>query len=333
MNGGSPFEPPDRPESRHPVPPAVEASSVRDVDKGGAPGRWNTTERRARVLVRLYPPAWRARYGEEFRALLEDSGVDTRAVRDVLLAAASAWARPSRRLHDRDGRLRATVATTWYAWALMAAGAVLFAKLTTDGAWHASDGAARVHPVAGWCYDVFVLACCGSVLLLTVGAAPLAVGVLGAARGAGGLRAVVALLSLPATASLGFLGVAAVTTAVAARSGPGGEGVSATVFLALAVLGTGAAVAGAAGPAATLSRTSLRGPALTTAFVTGACATALLGVATVAGIAHELIGQPSPSRPSSALTAYGAVMTTVFCLVVTSTVRGVGAMRRGKPGP
>ncbi|MGB8261217.1 MAG: hypothetical protein WCE75_12730 [Terracidiphilus sp.] len=30
--------------------------------------------RLARLLVRLYPPAWRARYGEEFAALLEGSG-------------------------------------------------------------------------------------------------------------------------------------------------------------------------------------------------------------------------------------------------------------------
>ena len=31
-----------------------------------------TAERRARLLVRCYPPAWRARYGDEFVQLLVD---------------------------------------------------------------------------------------------------------------------------------------------------------------------------------------------------------------------------------------------------------------------
>ena len=31
-----------------------------------------SAERRARLLVRCYPPAWRARYGDEFVQLLVD---------------------------------------------------------------------------------------------------------------------------------------------------------------------------------------------------------------------------------------------------------------------
>lgn len=38
-------------------------------------------------LLWLFPRAWRARYGEEFEALLEDIGTSPRALLDVLIAA------------------------------------------------------------------------------------------------------------------------------------------------------------------------------------------------------------------------------------------------------
>jgi hypothetical protein len=40
-----------------------------------------------RLAARLYPQAWRARYGEEFEALLEDAAADWRQLRDVTLGA------------------------------------------------------------------------------------------------------------------------------------------------------------------------------------------------------------------------------------------------------
>lgn len=49
---------------------------------------------RARWLLRLYPPAWRARYGEEFAALLEEGPLTGRAIVDVLLGAVDARVRP-----------------------------------------------------------------------------------------------------------------------------------------------------------------------------------------------------------------------------------------------
>jgi hypothetical protein len=44
-----------------------------------------------RWLVRLYPRAWRERYGEELIALLDVTPADSRAVRDVVLGAAGEW--------------------------------------------------------------------------------------------------------------------------------------------------------------------------------------------------------------------------------------------------
>jgi len=40
-----------------------------------------------RLAARLYPPAWRARYGAEFEALLEDTGANWSALADVLKGA------------------------------------------------------------------------------------------------------------------------------------------------------------------------------------------------------------------------------------------------------
>jgi hypothetical protein len=41
----------------------------------------------ARLLTRLYPRAWRERYGAEFEALLEDSGVGLRTSANVIWSA------------------------------------------------------------------------------------------------------------------------------------------------------------------------------------------------------------------------------------------------------
>jgi hypothetical protein len=45
------------------------------------------SDRLARFLLRLYPRAWRARYGDEFLAFVEDSGLSWRGVVDVVAAA------------------------------------------------------------------------------------------------------------------------------------------------------------------------------------------------------------------------------------------------------
>jgi hypothetical protein len=66
-------------------------------------------------LIRLYPHHWRARYGEEFRDLLELEGLRPAVVLDVVLHALRA------RLDLRRHRVRIVVATTslgiaeWYA--------------------------------------------------------------------------------------------------------------------------------------------------------------------------------------------------------------------------
>jgi len=50
------------------------------------PSRLPGALRPARAALALYPPAWRARYGDEVRALLEESGAGPRAVAGISAA-------------------------------------------------------------------------------------------------------------------------------------------------------------------------------------------------------------------------------------------------------
>lgn len=47
-----------------------------------------------RWWLRLYPPAWRERYGDEFLAIIEETGLSTREAIDLLRAALDARLRP-----------------------------------------------------------------------------------------------------------------------------------------------------------------------------------------------------------------------------------------------
>ena len=55
----------------------------------------------ARAALALYPPSWRARYGDEVLALLDDSGGGPAAVASLAWHALPAWFCPPRHLHDR----------------------------------------------------------------------------------------------------------------------------------------------------------------------------------------------------------------------------------------
>jgi hypothetical protein len=47
------------------------------------------------ALLRLYPPAWRRRYGEEITELLSKTPVSLTAALDLLRGATDAWLHPS----------------------------------------------------------------------------------------------------------------------------------------------------------------------------------------------------------------------------------------------
>ncbi len=89
-------------------------------------------EKNARRLVRLYPRAWRERYGAEFAALLEERRMSVLDVADVALGAADAWLRPQ----VTDGRMlvlermRGSVLAVLWGWALFVVAGIGFQKMT-----------------------------------------------------------------------------------------------------------------------------------------------------------------------------------------------------------
>ena len=73
-----------------------------------------------RALLRLYPPRWRERYGEEYDALLEEHGADLRTLADVAAGAVDAWLGAAR-MQTCEGRQRsALTASLWAAVAIAA---------------------------------------------------------------------------------------------------------------------------------------------------------------------------------------------------------------------
>ncbi|HEV7167889.1 MAG TPA: hypothetical protein VGN49_07970 [Micrococcaceae bacterium] len=71
----------------------------------------------ARLGLRVYPPSFRARYGAELSALVEELPSSGRTTADLWLGAVRAWVRPVfGGAEGRRRRLQASVTTTWVAW-------------------------------------------------------------------------------------------------------------------------------------------------------------------------------------------------------------------------
>ena len=75
------------------------------------PGPPMRTKPLARAALALYPPSWRARYGDEVHALLEQTGGGSGAAASLAWRALPAWIWPPAHLHDRPARMRSSLAT------------------------------------------------------------------------------------------------------------------------------------------------------------------------------------------------------------------------------
>ncbi|AEW98410.1 hypothetical protein [Streptantibioticus cattleyicolor] len=281
-----------------------------------------------RALVALYPPAWRARYATEFAALLADTPVGARTVADVAAGAAGAWARPAAHLHDRPARLRTTAAVVLCGWTALAAGTVLFTKVTGDGALLLADPA---HPGASRWYDVATLAASGSAAVMAAGGLPLAAAMLRASRRTPQHGRTVRLLAVPVVAALLFLALARAVTALAAPAARPGDGIGTGWFLALAAGGLVVGAACAAGPASALTHSHPDPRSLTHAMIAGALATALMAIATASALTSQLAWPDAPLNPT-ALTAYAVTMGMALVTTATSCVRGLRAARPSATG-
>jgi hypothetical protein len=282
----------------------------------------------ARAAVALYPPAWRARYGPEALALLADLGGSLPAVASLAWRAVPAWLWPAKHLHDRAGRMRASVATVLVAWAMLAGLGLVFEQLTQQ-----QPVLPAGHAVIAWSYGVFDAAFAASGLILAAGGLPLWLLMLRRARRQHSTRDTVCLL-LPALAPAAFLAFLAILTALIRHPG----GVGPHLFGALILAGFAAAAAAATGPGLAVRRLRPRGPAVRLAALACAAATATMLLASVASVIAGA-GLSLWSRgfagyhQGGPITVYLALVSAAGAVAAVSAGRGARAALAGHPGP
>jgi hypothetical protein len=198
--------------------------------------------RLARWVLRLYPLAFRRRYGEEMRALLDQQQPTASAVLDLLRGALVAHVRPPAAAIDwvdAADRLRASASGVLICWVLFAAAGFGFYKTTEDRAFSAAGHAHPVLAVAHVAVQSLALIASAAVVL---GALPLIAVALTRARHDPKLRQIVARAPLPLAV---FGALTAVVVAIAhahpGHHGSGGYGLA--VAWGIAGLGCGIACA------------------------------------------------------------------------------------------
>jgi len=211
-------------------------------------------------MVRLYPRAWRERYGEEFGAVLEERRASVSDVCDVALGALDAWLHPQvvqgRSVTFMIGRLRRSILLVLWAWVGMVAAGVGFQKMTEYADF---VRAARESAPVGWAFDDVVV---GAIAAL---AAVLAGGILilfAVARDAldNRRRDVLSLLCVPLLSLAVFVGyVLVLMKIVAPHLGDPDvhDPVNVALFLSIVVVYLLASVAGAASVSAAVGRSEV----------------------------------------------------------------------------
>ena len=226
----------------------------------------------ARAALALYPPAWRARYGDEVLALLDDSGGGPAAVASLAWHALPAWFYPPRHLHDRPARMRASLATALMSWSMLTGLGLVFAQLT-----QLQGLAPAAAPQIRWAYAVFDVSLVTSALIAGLGGLPLWLLTLRRSWREQRTRDTVYLL-LPVIAPVTYLAGLIVT----ARLVGGASGVSQGWFGVITLAGFAAAATAAAGPGLALRRLQPRGPALRLAATAAGVSAGVMAVAAVA---------------------------------------------------
>ncbi len=269
-----------------------------------------------RAALALYPPSWRARYGDEVRALLDDSGGGLAAAASVAWRAVPAWVWPPRHLHDRPGRMRASLATALMAWSMLIGLGLVFAQLTQLQGFNAPG-----HPEVRWAYAVFDVTLALSVLVAGVGGLPLWLLMLRRAWREQRPRDAVYLL-LPVIAPVAYL-IALIMTV---RLVGGAQGVSPGWFGVVTLAGFAAATTAAVGPGLALRRLQPRGPALRLAATAAGVAAAAMAVA-AAAIVVAVIGLCLWARPFAGYHQSTVPGIYLALVIVAATVTTVSAAR------
>jgi hypothetical protein len=276
----------------------------------------------ARMALALYPAAWRARYGDEVRALVDDSGAGLRTIASLAWHAMPAWVWPPRHLYDRPARMRASLATVLVAWTVLTGLALVFAQLT-QGQGLRPPG----HPIVQWSYWVFDGAVLVSVLAVAAGGLPLWWLMMRRAYREHRPRDMAYLLS-PVVVPAVYLAAVIVTVRLVRHAG----GVGPWWFLAFIVLGFAAGGVFAAGPRLALRRLRPRGPAVGLAASAAGVAAAAMGLAGAASIVAAVgldlwAPQYAGYHESWPLGIYLPMVLLAVAVATVSAARGIRATR------
>jgi hypothetical protein len=272
--------------------------------------------RLARAALALYPPSWRARYGDEVHALLDESGGGLRAVASVAWRALPAWIWPPAHLHDRPAQMRASLATGLMAWSLLTGLGLVFAQLTQFQGFRPPG-----HPIIPMAYLIFDAALAMSIAAAGLGGLPLWLLMLRRAHRERRRRDTLYLL-LPLIAPAAFLAGLSITV----RLVGGADGVSPAWFLVITLVGFGFATAAATGPGLAMRRLQPRGPALRLAAIAGGVAAAA-AVTAAAAIIVAVTGLGLWARGFAGY-HHGAIPGVYLALiVVAAAVTAVSAAR------
>ena len=243
-----------------------------------------TSRRTARRLVRWYPPAWRARYGEELAELIVAmagaGGIPWRDRADVARAGVRARLAPAGGAAPEQ-RARRGVITVLWSWAVF----VIAGAIVRKASEHWGGAALGVHPVAGVAFDVLVAAGVAGALLALVGVALAVPGLVALMRAGGWPRIRGPVVRAVALTVVAVAATAALVVWAHGLSGAQRDGHDPTYvagFIAWAVLCFGGLLAWVAAAARIAAALHL-GRAVVRAHVWLACAvTAAMTVATVA---------------------------------------------------
>jgi hypothetical protein len=278
------------------------------------------------LALRAYPPSFRARYGAEMAALVEDLPASPRATANLFLGAARAWLRPSFTGPDAvRQRLQASAATTWVAWCLAFCVVPAMTKALLDPPPAGPDVGIRglMNVAAGLVVAGWVVALAGAFAIVIKALVP-------ALRSPQRRR----LLPLLPALWLGLVDGAALATWIVTSHGnaqrlvhPAHAGALVAILIGfLAFL-----VALAAGPAITLARLNTSLPQLKVAALLAlplsrvlAAATACCAAAAMASAAPGAVMFGTAAIPPLVL----AIAAVASIVALVSSARGVKALRQ-----
>jgi MFS family permease len=286
----------------------------------------------ARLALGLYPLAFRRRYGDELRALLDQAPVRVLTVLDLVRGALAAHLRPAGEtgLVDPADRVRASASGVLACWVVFAAAGFGFYKTTEDASFSAAGHAHRLLGDAHASVQALALVASAAVLL---GALPLIITAVVHARRQPRLRL---LVSLPALAVTLFAGLTAVLVLVAHAT----HSHSPTTGGGIAFIGWGIAGLACGAVCVAASRTALfavpmsRGR-LITAFACGALTTAAMAAMALAAAlyaialpldASHLAG--APNGPLQLISTGVSLVSLLIVMVLAATLAST-TTRRG----